>query len=253
MTDVAVLATTPRDGVTDQHAARALRGTSLRGRLYGATLLSVTFTAGMLCGFVTDGAVSVVNAFKSAQACASPSTYLPPPATIIAAKDAGRPEPYPENNAARWTISVTPGSDIGPVEVRNNSMSTNARLAFTRDGQTAPAVLLWVRAGSLAHVSLPDGRYRINALATAVDRPHDPSDPDLGPESGTVDVGGDSPQPVLVGSGDGLYRVLEGTSRTVKSARRSHRSNTSGEEYEGLGTSAKTGGTSTYGTGSDPT
>lgn len=243
--------------------------TSSLGRwLVHGFMIFAAFAAGLLAGILIDGNAEIMNAYNSAnRTYQNPRTAMLPEQPVDAASQqspsvasaAAQNPAYPENNFVKWAVSVAPGTPTGTLVLRNNAVSKNARidlLMVSNGGGMMPAASVWVRAASEARISLPMSDYAIAAHVTEVEAdyiPDQPAEQRLTKVLRISPLDADQTPASVVGDGTGTFRALppgsnsSGPTRKSKPPKRK-RANTDAE-YENLGREARTGGTSTYGSG----
>lgn len=84
---------------------------------------------------------------------------------------------YPDNNFVEWHLAVQPGQPLAGVSIRNSTSDTNRLLRFylqtgNPEYPWMPAVDLFNQAGKPVEIKLPPGRYLVQTINSAIDRPY---------------------------------------------------------------------------------
>lgn len=253
-------------GVTEDHDGideEQERSRSSWG-LWIAVLLLTTaaFAAGILVGILADGNAEIMREFRERS-----------PSRMVSADDGDRrtrivePTPAPvqenpngseqrrPNNQVDWAITIAPGTNVGPVDVRTADLDADSKIEFGMmlGNQISPVATLWVNAASSAKIVLPNGRYSVRTTRLPIRPESGAPDPQPTIVDGALDVRTvttGSIAAILSGNRTGDWRIAAAPTRTVHekaSSRIRKRQKASDFEYEGLGEGARTGGTSTYG------
>lgn len=253
-------------GVTEDHdrideaqdASRSSWG------LWMAVLLltAAAFAAGILVGIVADGNAEIMREFRERS-----------PSRMVSADGGDRkarivepsPNPIPEkadgsgrrrpNNQVDWAITIAPGTNVGPVDVRTADLDADSKIEFGMmlGNQISPVATLWVNAASSAKIVLPNGRYSVRTTRLPTTLENGTPEPQPTVVDGTLDVRtvtAESVAAVLSGNRTGGWRIAsaqQSTSQEKVPRKTKRRQRSSDFEYEGLGEAARTGGTSTYG------
>ena len=246
------------DHETGQDASKSSWG------LWMAVLLLTTaaFAAGILVGIVADGNAEIMREFRER----SPNRMVsaeggdrkarivePSPTPTSQASDpSGRRRP---NNQVDWAITIAPGTNVGPVDVRTADLDADSKIEFGMmlGNQISPVATLWVNAASSAKIVLPTGRYSLRTTRLPITTTDGVQEPQPTIVDGALDVRSvttGSVAAVLSGNRTGTWRIATAPERTAsdKPTRKVVKRQRSNDfEYEGLGEAARTGGTSTYG------
>jgi hypothetical protein len=223
-----------------------------------AFLTSGAFAAGLLVGVVADGNAEIMRDFRERSPNkVATSQVQAPPSDAPSPKPSAAANPESErrrNNQVDWAITIAPGTNVAPVDVRTADLEADSKVEFgmVYGSQVSPVATLWVQAASSAKIVLPIGRYSVRTTRM----PIEPREGEAGSEpvvvDGAMDIARESEDTIpasLAGNRTGTWRITPATSRVSErpvrtKAKRSPR--TRDFEYEGLGEGSHTGGTSTY-------
>lgn len=253
-------------GVTEDHQdiGDAQDNSKSSWGLWMAVLLLTTaaFVAGILVGIVADGNAEIMREFRerspsrmiAADSGDRRTRIVEPTPTPVPQKANGSEQRRP-NNQVDWAITIAPGTNVGPVDVRTADLDADSKIEFGMmlGNQISPVATLWVNAASSAKIVLPNGRYSVRTTRLPIKAEDGSTEPQPTIVDGTLDVRTvitGSIAAILSGNRTGGWRIASAqqpTSQEKPTRRVRKRQRSSDFEYEGLGEAARTGGTSTYG------
>ena len=225
-------------------------------------LTTAAYAAGILVGIIADGNAEIMREFRerspsrmvSADGGDHRTKIVAASPVPVAQSEDGSVRRRP-NNQVDWAITIAPGTNVGPVDVRTADLDADSKIEFGMmlGNQISPVATLWVRAASSAKIVLPNGRYSVRTTRLPITPDAGAQDSQPGIVDGTLDVRTvttGSIAAILSGNRTGGWRIASAQQQTSqeKPARRIRKRQRSSDfEYEGLGEAARTGGTSTYG------
>jgi len=222
------------------------------------SLTTAAFAAGFLVGVVVDGNAEIMREFRerSPNRIVEAGTQSQRPVVQHAAPT-GSTSPQTErrqNNQVDWAITIAPGTNVAPVDVRTADLDADSKVEFgmVYGNQVSPVATLWVQSASSAKIVLPIGRYSVRTTRLPIERKDGEADPQpvvMGDAMDVVRESKDTTPATLAGNRTGTWRITKaGTKVSDRPARAKTRRATRSRdfEYEGLGEDSRTGGTSTY-------